>query len=285
MNPKKERMLVICLVGFFFLCGLLLSLVRPPEELPLDSRSNGPDGLRMLYLTLEDLGFSVKRKTGPIGRTGVGVILVFGPEYLAGEKLDAVGNWEDAGGVYIELEDAGWYINSQLNAETVWMTAYELWPYRDMTIWFDEYGRSAVPASGNAAALTPVNILPVWVIVMLWQVGILTLLTLFFYNVRLGSPVRTERSRRQDERDDAQALANLMERSRLLPDALRLCYRRLVENTDSSFPKLEQACECPPSDPDRALVLAAEMDRLIRNSKNDPFYTAPHQKTGIRQNV
>ena len=263
---KRERAFIVGLVLIFLLCGLLLSLIGPRDELPLDSRSNAPDGLRALYLTLEELGFSVRRKTGPIEKIGNGVILEFGSEYLTAEDR-AIREWRENGGFYYQAEQPWSLVNENITAGDVYQLLLILWPYHDQTLWFNEYGRRLSAPSVDEAVLTPVNILPQWIFLPLLQLGLLLLLALLLWGGRLGPPLRAERGRRRDDREDAQALAVLMERSGLLPDALRLCYRRLCESARESYPRLEAACDVPPTQPDRALALAEEMDELIRNSE------------------
>ncbi len=268
---KKDRGLIIGLLALFVAIGLFIGLYRPPSERPLDSRSNLPQGTRALYLTLEELGFHVDRKLGPIGRMDDGVILVFGAEDLASEDLDAVDAWEARGNLYYVVESPESFANGTVSPRTVSHLVVQLWAYRDRTVWFDEYGRGQALASFDVGQTTPVSILPDWVFALLVQIGILALLCLLLLGNRVGPPRRTELSRRRDEREDVNALATLMERSQLTQDALDLCYRRLTDTTKEQFPHMEAELALEkhrqPMDPDRAVALSAAMDRLREETR------------------
>ncbi|MDR3206836.1 MAG: DUF4350 domain-containing protein [Oscillospiraceae bacterium] len=268
---KKTQIFLLFLALAFAACGLFLAVRKPPDNLPFDSRANGAYGVRALYLTLEELGFHVARKTVPLAALDTGgAVLVFGTPYLAPEDPEALKAWETAGNLYYVAEPAEMFANGAVEPYAVWRLTNTLWAYRGDTIWFDEYGRSATAYAGDRYQLTPTSILPVWVFLALVQLGLALLLGLLFWNQRTGPPARGAYAGRRGEQEDTRAMAALMARARLLPDALALCYRHLTDKTRQGYPHIEAAiarAQSQPQNGDGALALAAEMDRIREEAK------------------
>ncbi len=267
---RREYGIIVFLMALFVVVGLIAGTRPPSTTLSYDSRSNEPNGLRALYLTLEELGFQTRRKTSDIGRLESGVILVFGESALTAESKADLRAWTAKGNVRIVVDGPGWYTNESISTEAVQSIVEELWPYREMPIWFDEYGRGGL--ASTAPGETPVSMLPDWLVAMFTQIGLAVLLILLLWGVRVGPPKQTELSTRRSEQEDVQALAALMARSHLTGDALSLCYEHLTKSTKERFPTVEAALASASNHnnnrlPDaHALALAAEMDRLREES-------------------
>jgi hypothetical protein len=263
---RKTRAFLLTLAFAFAACGLFLALHRPPDALPFDSRASNASGARALYLTLEELGFHVERKTGPLeALAGPGAVLALGTPYLAPEDPQAIEAWERAGNLYYVADPPEMFVNGAVEPYAVWRLARALRAYEEGTIWFDEYGRRSAPYADGRNPLAPDGIWPVWVYAALTQLGLALLLGLLFRNQRVGPAIRLPGSGRRGEQEDTRAMAALMARAQLLPDALALCYRQLTDKTRRAYPHVEAAlarAAARPLDGDGALALTAEMDRL-----------------------
>ncbi|MDR2670412.1 MAG: DUF4350 domain-containing protein [Oscillospiraceae bacterium] len=264
---KKNTWWIVVLLLLFLAGALLLGLFRPNQDLPFSSYNNGPDGVRALYVLLEEEGFQVARKLRSIEETGDGVLLVFDPDSLHPENPEALAAWQARGNVYMALETPWNFRNGSVSAASVHKLVTSLWPWRDRTVWFDEYGREGIvdsdlqPGGGE----TPFSILPDWLRAGLAQLLFAALLCLLFLNTRLGAPDIPAERRPREETEETFALASLMARAGLWPDALRLCYRRLVARTGLRYPHIEQQLETIGTQQNgraAAPALASEMERL-----------------------
>ncbi|MDR0670827.1 MAG: DUF4350 domain-containing protein, partial [Oscillospiraceae bacterium] len=224
---KKNTWLVVALLLLFLAGALLWGLLRPNPDLPFSSYNNGPAGVRALYVLLEEEGFRVARKQRGIEETGDGALLVFDPDNLRPEDPAALAAWQARGNLYVVIEDPRAYRNDSISSHFAHELAVTLWPMRESTIWFDEYGRGAfagsdlLPPEGGD---TPFSILPDWLRAGLTQLLLTALLCLLFLNTRLGAPDVPAARRPRAETEETFALASLMAHAGLWPDALRLCY-------------------------------------------------------------
>ncbi|MDR0381465.1 MAG: DUF4350 domain-containing protein [Oscillospiraceae bacterium] len=263
---KKNTWWVVIPLMLFLAGALLLGLFRPTPGLPFSSYNTGPDGVCALYVLLEEEGFRVARKQQRIEETGDGVLLVFDPDGLRPEDPEALAAWRARGNVYVVPENPWMYRNGSVSPYAAHDLIVSLWPSRDQTIWFDEYGREAPRADDLLpGGETPFSILPGWLRAGLVQLLLAVLLCLLFLNTRLGAPDVPAERRPREEIEETFALASLMARAGLWPDALRLCYRRLVARTGRRYPHIEQQLETVAAQPNgraAAPALASEMEKL-----------------------
>ncbi|MDR1158803.1 MAG: DUF4350 domain-containing protein [Oscillospiraceae bacterium] len=264
---KRNTWWIVVLLLLFLAGALFLGLFRPNQDLPFSSYNNGPNGVRALYVLLEEEGFQVARKQRSIEATGDGVLLVFDPDSLHPENPEALAAWQARGNAYMVLENPWNFRNGNVSASSVHELVVSLWSSRERTIWFDEYGREGFMDNElyQRGGDTPFSILPDWLRAGLVQLLFAALLCLLFLNTRLGAPDVPADRRPREETEETFALASLMARAGLWPDALRLCYRRLVARTGLRYPHIEQQLETVETQPNgraAAPALASEMERL-----------------------
>ncbi len=235
---KTDRWILILLGLIVLTAALWLTQDRRTDNVPFDSRSSGAYGTRAFYLLLEESGFHVTRKDGPMEEIPNGVVLVFGKTHLAPETPEEILDFENAGNLYLVIENPYQFTNEYLRQDPsdAVRLLHSLWSYRDQTIWFDEYGRNFNASYSEQA--TALSLLPPWLTSAGQMLLLVGLLCLLFWRQPVGprrKPV--ELFQKKAEMEEVWALSRLMEKADLPADAALLYYRTVCAQTGRDDPE------------------------------------------------
>ncbi|MCL1817106.1 MAG: hypothetical protein FWG43_05850 [Clostridiales bacterium] len=247
-------------LGAFFVVVMAIYASRPaPTNMPYSSNSTASNGTKAAFLLLDDVGFQVKRKTGP-DIAEAGVIIAFGAEYLP-ESAKRV-----------NIENSYRYTNANIRTY-----AYDLvetmWPYRDNIIYFDEYKRSVTPYREKAQAVREgdlLSIMPLWLKMALLNILIILFFSMFFYKQRLGEPQRPREFAVRNPLEGVYAMAGAMWKAKVYKDCILLYYGYHGSKTTQwdRENRLFEAASAISNEKEAVLVLV-NIDNRIKEWRND----------------
>lgn len=217
---KKRNISAWLVLAVFIIAAMTLVTVLPnPRGLPYSSSNTASDGTKAAYLLLSELGFKVDRKTQK-EYSGDGVVIALGSEYLG-----------DTGNALI-LEDDYRFTNDQIRDNATEFVAL-MWPHRDSTIVFEEYGRAlSTKAAVAEEGITLLSIMPVWLKVILLNLICTIFFAAFFYGQRFGTPHMPREFSGRQPLESVHAMAGAMEKARVYQDCANFYYGYCARNGD-----------------------------------------------------
>lgn len=243
--------------AFVIIAAVLITVLPGSRGLPYSSDSTAPDGTKAAYLLLSELGFKVERKTQKEYK-GEGVVIALGPEYLD--------NTENA----LLLEDDGRFTNELIRGNAAEFVEL-MWPYRDSTIVFEEYGRvSTAKETAAGEEMTLWAITPLWLKVLMINLLCTAFFVAFFYGQRFGVPHAPQEFSGRQPLESVHAMAGAMEKARVYRDCADFYYdyRARGGNQWDIHGRIKQRLGKLRTERE-ALILVAEIDTRIKEYSNE----------------
>ena len=254
---KKLDMIWAVLAVVFILSAVVLSFKPNTGELPFSSYSASDEGTKAAYLLLSELGFDVERKTVSMDEwSGSGFIIALGADYLAESGQDWI------------IENSTFFTNKGIrqNANDFLVMMF---PYKEDTIVFDEYGRRQHPIQ-TASHLKEErpnsiwDIMPVHLRFICFSGCFLAFWIMFFYKQRVGEATIPEGFSGRSPIESVNAMADAMLKARVFKDCAAFYYKYqagknnewdLQGSIDSSVKSVKTERE--------ALLLISEIDKQL----------------------
>lgn len=251
---KQTIALWMVLGGLFIGAAVLVNIMPDKRGVPYSSSSAAPDGTKAAYLLLSELGFKVERKTRK-EYSGEGVVIALGPEYLPGyAESDA-----------LIFEDDVRFTNANIRDNAVEFVEL-MWPYRNVPIVFEEYGRGSLPKmTGTEDEITLWAVMPVWLKVILLNLACAAFYIMFFYKQRFGATLAPEDFSGRQPLESVEAMAGALEKARAYRDCADFYYKYRARSGDQwdKQGKFRQRLGTIRTERE-ALVFVAEIDRQIK---------------------
>ena len=249
----------VVLALIFFVSALLASLKPSNAELPFSSYSVSGDGTKAAYLLLSELGFNVLRKTVSIDEWNTeGIIIALGPDYLMETEQDLI------------FHNSELFTNRAIR-QNANVFLVKVFPYKESTIIFDEYGRSRYPLYNNTGDLIAGKPSSLWDIMpdnlrlLFLNLSFIAFCIMFFYKQRVGEAISPEGFSGRNPMEGINAMANAMHKARVFKDALGFYYKFQAEKNkeldiDGSIGASVKSVQTERA----AFTLISEIDKLIK---------------------
>ena len=216
---RQKFAIIWAVLAFIFIISAVIASLKPDaDELPFSSYSASAGGTKAAYLLLSELGFNVVRKTVSNDEWGAdGLIIALGADYLAESGQDLV------------IANSERFTNRQIRLYANDFIVL-LFPYKDHTIVFDEYGRRRYPlqtadgfTDGRPSSVW--GIMPTYLRLLFLYCCFLALCIMFFYKQRVGEAIVLEGFSGRNTMEGVNAMANAMRKARVFKDSAEFYYK------------------------------------------------------------
>ena len=259
----KQRFVItwVALAIVFIMSAVLASLQPGASELPFSSYSTSGEGTKAAYLLLAELGFKVERKTVSIDKwNSGGFVIALGADYLAEAGQD------------LTVPNSELFTNKLIrqNANDFIVMVF---PHKDNTIVFDEYGRGPYPLK-YADGFTDVkpgslwDIMPAYLRFVFLYLCFFAFCVMFFYKQRVGEAISPEGFSGRNPMEGVNAMAAAMLSARVFKDSLEFYYKYQIDKNNEWDPDgcIGNSVKSVKTERE-ALALISEIDKRVNSGQ------------------